>query len=156
MEIPQLRYLERDEFSDLKLEDPEVFFSIAKRIIQDIELACFLTARLGNQGGISNTVTETAIRTIYYVDSDFDPGSLSNELTDLFVNPNLVEQFSRSGLAHAVGSIPMVAKFINYMLLDLFEKAAAEAREEDSNVIKTSHLFKACDTFPYPLNIYLC
>jgi hypothetical protein len=138
------------ELASLAVEDPALLDGLVVRMIEDLELSAYTTARLRGRSEIDPDVADEAIRELL--------GQRLSEVhlpsSDTFRDQiqRRVEDLARSPLPYVDQAQSRISDAVSTAAYNYLQVGANGARGEGLKEIKLRHYLPACEEWPYPLN----
>lgn len=147
MRLADFRNPDFREFEDFEIEDPNFFWTLAVRIIEDLDVAGYVLAKTHEKETMDDTLTRNLVRLI---DPETQLPMWSGQ--HRFIGPGIVSSYSRAPVSHTDKGRELVSSFVSFHISHLLRDAARRAAEEGLRKIKLRHILPWCERWPYPLN----
>lgn len=140
------------EFPDVEIEDLSSFRGMVFRIVEDTIIVPITLAKSQRKDTIDESLMREAlglITTDVARTQEAPPDGIVRSRT---VGDLMRVDFRRASVGYKEEVITVLARFVNFQLIEMLRTAASQAVEENLQSVKLRHILPACEKWPWPLN----
>lgn len=127
---------------------------LAKRIVEDLELACYVSGRALNKKALD---TQLVAQVVQLLDPQFVArGGLVNPPKMAIFSRETVIEYAKAPWEHDKDATELIARYVNGRTFEILHSGAEFAQQAGRAEIRLMHIVPKCEDLPYPLNLYAC